>query len=142
LGVLTSSKEPLINIVKTFLTLFSHTNGSSILTDQGGELTQSQEFRDMVLQDHTYAVEPTGADSPSQNGAIKIYNNKLAICVQTLLYDAGLPAKYWSAAIQHAVYLHNRLVHTVTKRTPMEGFFCFKPDVGHLKLFGLRVCAK
>jgi hypothetical protein len=24
----------------------------------------------------------------------------------------------------------------------IEGFFGFKPDIGHLKLFGLRVCVK
>jgi hypothetical protein len=40
------------------------------------------------------------------------------------------------------VYLHNRPVHTVTKHTLIEGFYGFKPDVGHLKLFGSRVCVK
>ena len=63
-------------------------------------------------------MEPTGADSPSQNGAVEIYNDKLAVRTRTLLYGAGLPAKYWSSALQHSVYLHNRLVHTVTKKTP------------------------
>ncbi len=131
------SKDPPIDIVKAFLTQFGHTNGRLIRTDQGGELARLVKFRNMVLCNHNYTVNPTGVDSPSQNGAIKIYNDKLAICVCTLLYGAGLPAKYWSAALQHAVYLHNWLVHTVTKCTPIKGFFGFKPDIGHLKLFGL-----
>jgi hypothetical protein len=91
---------------------------------------------------HKYVLEPTGADSPSQNGAVEIYNNKLAIRAHTLLYGLGLPAKYWSAALLHLVYLHNRLVHSVTKKTPFEGFHGMKPNLGHLKLFGLRVCIK
>ncbi len=66
----------------------------------------------------------------------------MAICVRTLLYGLGLPVQYWLAALQHAVYLHNKLVHTVMKRTPIEGFYGFKLDVGHLKLFGSRVCVK
>jgi hypothetical protein len=87
-------------------------------------------------------MEPTGADSPSQNGAVEIYNDKLAICARTLLYGSGLPAKYWSAALLHSVYLANCLVHTVTKKTPFEAFYGIKPDLAHLKLFGSRVCVK
>jgi len=87
-------------------------------------------------------LEPTGADSPSQNGSVKVYNHKLAVRARTLLYGSGLPAKYWSAALLHLVYLHNRLVHAVTRKTPFEGLFGIKPDLSHLKLFGSRVCVK
>jgi hypothetical protein len=137
---LTASKDPPIDIVKAFLTQFGHANGRLIWTDQGEELACLVKFSDMVLHNHNYTVEPTGADSPSQNGAIVIYNNKLAICMCMLLYGARLPAKYWSAALQSAVYHHNWLVHTVTKRMPIKMFFGFKPNIGHLKLFGSRVC--
>ncbi len=87
-------------------------------------------------------MEPTNADSPSQIGAVKIYNDKLAVRTWTLLYGAGLPAKYWSAVLQHSVYLHNRLVHTATKKTPFEALYRHKPDIRHLKLFGSHVCIK
>jgi hypothetical protein len=87
-------------------------------------------------------MEPTGADSPSQNGAVKIYNDKLAIRARTLLYGLGLPAKYWSVTLLHSVYLANYLVHTVTKKTPFKAFYGMKPDIAHLKLFGSRVCVK
>jgi hypothetical protein len=81
----------------------------------------SSAFLDMILCNHLNVFEPTGADSPSQNGAAEIYNDKLAIRTQTLLYGAGLPAKFWSSALLHAVYLHNPLVHSSTKHTPFEG---------------------
>ena len=96
----------------------------------------------MVLRTHNYVLEPTGANSPSQNGSVEIYNNKLAIRARTLLYGSGLPAKYWSSALLHSVYLHNRMVHTTTRKTPFEGLYGIKPDIGHLKLFGSRVCVK
>ena len=89
-----------------------------IRTDQGGELARSKAFRETMLKDYGYVVECTGADSPSQNGGAEIYNNTLAVKVRTLLYGSGLPAKFWSAALLHAVYLHNRLVHSATHKTP------------------------
>ena len=97
---------------------------------------------DLVLRTHNYVLEPTGANSPSQNGAVEVYNNKLAIRACTLLYGSGLPAEYWSVALLHLVYLHNRLVHSTTKKTHFEGLFGVKPDIGHLKLFGSWVCVK
>jgi hypothetical protein len=75
----------------------------------------------MMLKDFGYMVEPTGADSPSQNGGAEIYNNMLAVKVRTLLYGAGLSPKFWSAILLHAVYLHNQLVHSATHKTPYKG---------------------
>ena len=96
----------------------------------------------MLLRDFHYTLEPTGANSPSQNGAVIIYNDKFVVPTRTLLYGSGLPAKFWSTALLHSVYLHNRLVHSKTKVTPFERYFGMKPDLSHLKVFGSRVCVK
>ena len=45
--------------------------------NQGGELARSSEFKTMLEAEFGYIVEPTGADSPSQNGGSEIYNDKL-----------------------------------------------------------------
>jgi hypothetical protein len=139
---LTSSKDPPIDIIDQFLRKFGHKDGGSIRTDQGGELAGSSALSDMILSNHLYVYEPTGADSPSQNGATEIYNDKLAVRTRTLLYGAGLPANFWSSALLHAVYLHNRLVHSTTKHTPFESYFGTKPDLTGLKMFGSWVCMK
>jgi hypothetical protein len=128
--------------VDAFLSRFGHAYGGSIRTDQGGELARSLALSDLVLRTHNYFLESTGADSPSQNGSVEIYNNKLAVCARTLLYGSGLPAKYWSLALMHSVYLHNRMVHASTRKTPFEGLYGMIPDIGHLKLFGSQVCVK
>jgi hypothetical protein len=104
---LTKSKDPPLYIVWAFLRLHGHADGGSIRTDQGGELASSFAFGDLVLKEFGYTLELTGANSPSQNGAVEIYNDKLGIPTRSLLYGPGLPAKYWSAALIHAVYLHN-----------------------------------
>ncbi len=111
-------------------------------TDQGGELTRCSTLQDMLLRDFHYTFKPTSADSPSQNSAVEIYNDKFAVRTRTLLYGSGLPAKYWSAALIHSVYLHNHLVHSATKRTPFKGYYCHQLDLSSLKLFGSQVCVK
>jgi hypothetical protein len=66
---LTNSKDPPLDIIDQFLWKFGHKDGGSIRTDQGSELAGLSALADMVLQNHSYLFESTGADSPSQNGA-------------------------------------------------------------------------
>ena len=138
---LTKSKEPPIDIIRAFMPKYGIGSGV-VRTDQGGELARSNAFRDIMLKEFGYVVEPTGADSPSQNGGVERYNNTLAVIVRTLLYGSGLPARFWSAALLHATYLHNRRVHSATHKTPFKGWHGRQPDVANLKTFGARVCVK
>ena len=102
---LCESKEPLIDYASNFLTAFGLKSGGTIRCDQGGELARSKEFRTVMMKRHSYAVEPTGADSPSQNGGAERMNGTLGVMVRSLLYGADLQAEFWSAALLHAVYL-------------------------------------
>jgi len=76
---------------------------------------------------------------PHPSGLLPRLHNYYRILHRHIHQYAWLPAKYWSSALQHSVYLHNRLVHKVTKKTPFESLYGIKPDIGHLKLFGSRV---
>ncbi len=100
---LTSSKTPSLNIIKEFLTTHGLPDGGFIWTDQGGELASSHAFLNICGESH-YKLEPTGSDTPSQNGNVEIYNDKLGARVRSLLYRSCLPAKYWSGALLHCVY--------------------------------------
>ena len=91
---LPASKSPPLDIVKEFLNQHGHKDGGCVRTNQGGELARNLAFQDMLLWDFHYTLEPTGADSPSQNGAVEIYNNEFGVCTRTLLYGSGLPAKF------------------------------------------------
>lgn len=140
----TKSKEPPLTLVSLFLTTYgrSFVKGGFVRCDQGGELARSSLFVDLLLNKFNYRVEPTGADSPSQNGGAERWNQTFAVTVRALLYGSGLHAKYWSAALRHAVYLHNRRVHSHTGITPYEGWWGEQPDLRHLRAFGARVCVR
>jgi len=99
---LTKSIEPPLAILRSFMTKFGIASGV-VRTDQGGKLARSAAFRDMMLREFGYVVEPTGADSPSQNGGAEIYNNTLAVKVRTLLYGSSLSASSgrWPSYIQY-----------------------------------------
>ena len=62
----TKTKKPPVEIIRLFLEKYGHEEGGLIRVDQGGELAWCTEWRTMVLKEHRYVVEPTGADSPSQ----------------------------------------------------------------------------
>jgi hypothetical protein len=96
----------------------------------------------MALTEFGYKVEPTGTNSPSQNGQAVKWNNTFAVTTWALLYGAALEPKYWSAALLHVVYLHNHWVHSRTGITPFEGWWGVKPNLKYLKLFGACVCVK
>jgi hypothetical protein len=141
---LTKSKAPPLDILRLFLHTFGCNQdlGGYIRCDQGGELARSHALIDMALVEFGYKVEPMGADSLSQNGQAEKWNDVFAITTRALLYGAALEPKYWSVALLHAVYLHNRRVHSRTGVTPFEGWWGIKPNLRYLKLFSARDCVK
>jgi hypothetical protein len=111
---LTKSKSPPLEIIRLFLQTFGRDKnvGRFIRCDQGRELARSHTLVNMALTEFGYKVEPTGANSPSQNGQAEKWNNTFAVTTRALLYGAALEPKYWSVALLYAVYLHNRWVHS------------------------------
>jgi hypothetical protein len=135
-------KKPPTNLVLYFLALHGLPSGGVIWTDLGCELAWSESFHPSLLQKAWYIVEPMGADNPLQNGGAEKWNHTLAVTTWSLLYGSGLPAWYWSAALLHVAYLHNRRVHCAAKMTPFESWFQQQPNLKHLRIFGSRVCIK
>jgi hypothetical protein len=105
-------------------------------------LARSDLFRDTVLRVFHCTVKPTGSNSPSQNGMAEIYNDKFGVRTRALLYNEGLPARFWSAALLHSVHLHNRLAHSEMKKTFFKGYYGTKPDLSSIKVFGSCVCVR
>ena len=87
-----------MDLVSHFLQIYGCRSGGVIRCDQGGELARLSAFKSAMMEKHLYMVEPTGADSPSQNGGAEKWNDTLAVTTRALLYGASLPVKYWSAA--------------------------------------------
>ena len=139
---LTATKSPPVDIVHKFLTTFGLRDGYRALrVDQGGELWRSDALR-TVTSTAGYIMEPTGSDSPHQNGKVERLNGTFGVMVRSLLYSAGLPPAYWSAALVHAVYLKNRLWHSSLQCTPFESWNGSPPDLSHLRVFGSLITAR
>ena len=139
---LTATKEPPTQVVNTFL----NTNGlktgyRALRIDQGGELWRSDTLRHITAT-AGYVMEPTGSDSPHQNGKVERLNGTFGVMVRSLLYSSGLPPQYWSAALVHSVHLKNRLWHSALDVTPFEAWNGTQPDVSHLRVFGSLLTAK
>jgi hypothetical protein len=140
----TKSKRSPIKLVHLFLGTLGRDRllGGFIWCNQGGELARSLAFIHMALTEYGYKIEPTGANSPSQNEQAEKWNNVFVVTTRTLLYGAALEPKYWSADLLHASYLHNRHGHSRTGITPFEGWWGAKPNLKYLKLFDACVCVK
>ena len=111
-----------------------------IRMDQGGELYRSNLFKETVAE-LNYIIQPTGADSSSQNGMAENPNRVFANMIRCLLHSAGMSSKFWNYALLHAVYLKNRMPHKTlgNTTTPYEMISKKKPDLSHLRVFGCRV---
>jgi hypothetical protein len=106
--------------------------------DQGGELWRSAALGPIVAE-AGYGMKPTGSDSPHQNGKVEHLNGTFGVMVRFLLYSAGLPPKYWSSALIHAVHLKNRLWQPALNCTPYEAWNHTTPNLSHLHVFGSLV---
>ena len=137
--LLTKTKPPPIEFTQKILHSFGpSTYQRTIRTDQGGELARSQAFQEMIAKEN-YIIEPTGAYTPEQNGLAERPNQTIGQMTRCLLHSAGMEDKYWSYALQHAVYLKNRIPHCSIKKTPYEAFYGKQPDLSHLRTFGSKV---
>ncbi len=140
---LTKTKQPPLSIVTRFLQ--EHGNPlakkRTIRTDEGGELWGSEEFRS-VINEAGYLLKPTAADAPSQNGMAERPNRTLGNMVRCLLHSANLGPEYWSFALQHAVYLKNRLPHRMIQMTPYQTYTGNRPSAKYLRVFGCPIIVK
>ena len=76
--MLFASKDPPLDKINAFLSIYGRKDDGCIRTDQGGELAKCKEFPTLMWVNHRYCVEPTGADSPSQNGGAETMNDDMA----------------------------------------------------------------
>ena len=141
---LSKNKAPPIRTIQQFFRTYGNKEGLRIVrTDQGGELSKSQLFRE-TLQNYGYSVEITGADNSSQNAIAERPHRTLANMVRAGLENAGLAYRFWRDALLHAVYIKNRLPHQAfqNKMTPYEKLTGNKPDLTKLRIFGSRIVTR
>jgi dUTP pyrophosphatase len=139
---LTSSKTPPIKIIQTVLNKFKSTNPHrTVRVDQGGELGGSRAFAEMI-NNCGFTLEVTCSDASVQNGMIKNPNRTFGHLMRCMLHSAELGPEYWSYALQHAVYIQNRITHYSIRKKPYEAMTGEQPDLSGLQIFGSRIYAR
>ena len=142
---LTKNKRPPTLMITKFLTAYGLKNNQVkiVRTDQGGELANSKEFKE-VVSNCGYQVEITGAENSSQNGKAERPHRTLANMMRASLTNAGLHPKYWSDALLHSAFVKNRLPHSAFnfKSTPYQELTGVKPNLHQLKVFGSRITVR
>ena len=89
-----------------------------------------------MIHKENFTLELTGADASAQNGIAEIPNTYLVNMMRCLLHSAGLGPEYWSYALMHAVYINNRLPHTILNMTPYQALTGQQPNLTNLRIFG------
>lgn len=139
---LSKSKKPPIAMVRGLLQrLDCKATERYIMTDQGGELARSEEFRSLLATEFQYGLRYTGAGNSESNGLVERPHRDLSNRMRAMLHGAALGPEYWSYAITHAVYLLNRQPHSAMKMTPHEALTGKRPNLNHLRTFGSKVFA-
>jgi hypothetical protein len=90
-------------------------------SDNGGEFkgTEFLKFLDKMGIKKTF----TTAYTAQSNGVVERSIRTIFEMASSLLNHSGLPAhKFWPEAIEHAVYLRNRIPHSKTQVPPVERF--------------------
>jgi hypothetical protein len=108
--------------------------------DQGGKLWRSTALRNIVAK-AGYGMEPTGIDSPHQNGKVERLSGTFGVPHGSLSFILcrSSTQKYWSSALVHAVHLNNRLWHSALTCTPYKAWNHTPPNMSHLRVFGSLV---
>jgi transposase InsO family protein len=134
------SKDEVFSKFKKFKGLMENLSERKIKIlrlDNGGEYT-SKEFMNFC-RDVGIKRELTTPYNPQQNDVAERKNRTIMEAVKTMIHDQDPPMCLWAEATMAVVYVQNQLSYSALAfKTPSQEMFTRKkPEVSHLKIFGL-----
>ncbi|GKD04394.1 putative RNA-directed DNA polymerase [Tanacetum coccineum] len=106
-----------------------------IRSDNGTEFTNNKmtEFLNTMGILH----QTTCAYTPQQNGIAERKHRHLLNVARSLMFQGGIPLRFWSDCVLTAVYLINRLPSSVLNgKSPFFLVYGREPNLSHLRSFG------
>lgn len=135
-------KSDVFSVFKEFKTRMETVTGKKLITlrsDNGKEYCNR--VMSAYLREAGITHQTTVPYTPEQNGVAERMNRTLVEKARCMLFDAGLPMKFWADAVCAAAYLNNRVLTRSTKAVPEELWAKKKPDMNELRVFGCQAMA-
>lgn len=133
-----SSKSEVASKFKEFAETHTGAKIKTIQSDNGKEFVNTGMHR--ILRDAGIRNRLTAPYTPQQNGVSERKNRTLIESARCLLIDSKLPKTFWGEAVSTACYLRNRCpTKSLEFGTPHEKWIGKRPDLRHLRKFGLKV---
>ena len=108
------------------------TKVKSVHSDNGPEFFLKDFYASKGILHQRNCVE-----TPQQNGIVERKHQHILNIARALMFQSHIPSNFWSYAINHAVYLINRVPSPiVNNKTPFELLYNKVPDFQMLKVFG------
>lgn len=107
---------------------------SYVRSDNGGEFTSKNLYDS--FKEEGITPEFTTTYSPQSNGLAERRNRTLMEKVRPMMFEAGVPTRFWDRAIHYANVLRNHSPTTGNDKTPIELLFGRQPDVSAFRVFG------
>lgn len=95
-------------------------------TDGGGE------YKNVEVNEHS----DTTPHTPQHNPFSERFDRTFLDPIRTILEQAGLSSRYWEYAMDHVVYVKNRVPHRSITCSPYEKLTGERPNLKHLRVFG------
>ncbi len=112
-----------------------------IRTDLGSEFT-SQEFKNLNTELNV-EIEYAEKATPEHNRYAERFIRSIQEKTRALLFDSGLPKKFWEIAMSYANEIYNRTPHAAIKfKSPYEKWIGKPPSLELLKRFGCLAAMK
>ncbi|KAJ0801453.1 putative RNA-directed DNA polymerase [Helianthus annuus] len=106
-----------------------------IRSDNGTEFVNSQ--MDNLCKTKGILHQTSCSYTPQQNGVVERKHRHLLNTARALMFQGGLPLRFWSDCVLTAVYLINRLPsYVLSGKSPFEMMFDCEPSLSHLRNFG------
>ncbi len=93
----------------------------------------------VYLESRGIIHETSAPHRHEMNGIVERSHRIGSNAVRAMLSDAELPPKFWAEAYSYWAYCRNRTSVSFlnTNSTPFQQLHGFKPDISHLRIFGL-----
>lgn len=111
-------------------------NAMKVLFSDNGTEYVCESFS-KYLAEHGIINERSSPYIHEQNGTAEREIRTLVDCARAMLLGANVDRKFWPEAVNTACYILNRVtLQPGDDKTPFEKWYCKKPKIEHMRIFG------